>query len=197
MASTGATYPTAYSAATATNPQNMYGAGTVNSIGKMYAKYNTFGFSIPSGATIDGIEVQYRAYGDFGSHKAKSTLYYNGRATAAPTTYTTATFGGSYSIKTVGGPTTTWGRTWADTDFSDANFAIRYDADAAADFGYTDWMTVNVYYTVAATTPGIWVNVAGADKRGAAVYVNVGGVAKLMNNMYVNVSGAAKAIVFS
>jgi len=196
MASTGATYPTAYSAATLTNPQNMYGAGTANSIGAMYGKYITFGFSIPSGATIDGIEVQYRGKCDFSVNTAKSTLYYNGQATAAPTTYTTTAFGSSYSIKTVGGPTTTWGRTWADTDFSDANFAIRYDSKAG-DFGYMDWLTVNVYYTVAATTPGIWVNVAGADKRGAAVYVNVGGVAKLMNNMYVNVSGAAKAIVFS
>jgi hypothetical protein len=48
-----------------------------------------------------------------------------------------------------------------------------------------------------ATTPNIFVNVAGVSKRAVAVYVNVGGVAKLMTNLSINVAGVKKDVVFS
>lgn len=196
MSDTGLNYPSSYDATyTVTNPQNAYGTGTVNNSGAQYAKYINFGLSIPAGSTINGIEVQCRCYCDFGIHTAKATLYYNGKATAAPTTYTTTVYGSAASTKTLGGSTTNWGRTWAVGDFTNANFACRYDSKAG-DFGYMDWIQVKVYYTTP-TVPGIWANVAGADKRGAAVYVNVAGVSKTMNSMSVNVAGVAKTMIFS
>lgn len=116
-------------------------------------QYN-FGFSIPSGATIDGIEVRLSAddfYDDSASTDIK--LYYNSRATAAPDTNTTSPdWTSTESERTVGGSTDLWGRgSWSDTDFSNANFAVYVEANIS---GFSDqavyWLKARVHYTESA-----------------------------------------------
>jgi hypothetical protein len=117
-------------------------------------RYYDYGFSIPSGATIQGIEVRLDWWLDDagGTNWIGVELSWDGGTswtstqvdTSKPTSETTITLGGTGD---------TWGRTWSPGDFSDANFRVRvscYSDDTSRDF-YLDWLRVRVTYTVPPT----------------------------------------------
>jgi hypothetical protein len=56
--------------------------------------------------------------------------------------------------------------------------------------------TTNIILAATATSPGLWVNVAGASKRAVGVWVNDAGTAKALTSLPCNVAGAAKDMVF-
>lgn len=149
--------------ANASGSDNNYAQGAANK--EMFGHWleqDTYGFTstdIPSGSTIDGIEMEIERYvnvantinddalylrktsGQVGSNKAS--------ATAWPTTEGTATYGGSSDL---------WGTTWSQSDITSADFGCDlsvYNADAGASrIGYVDNVRIRVYYTEAAA--GTW-----------------------------------------
>ena len=110
--------------------------------------YN-YAFGIPSGATIDGIEVQCEfnnSVGGFLSTVQFSLSWNNG------TNYTSAksdtVTGTTDATKTYGGATDTWGRSWTAAEFADGTFLMKIEGKTQ--FGGTcqvDWLAVKVYYT--------------------------------------------------
>jgi carboxypeptidase T len=111
--------------------------------------YN-YGFSIPSGATITGIEVRLdgRADSTSGAPKFCLQMSWNGGAswTTAKSTSTLTTSEATYLL---GGAADTWGRTWASGDFNNTNFRVRITDVASStsrDFSL-DWIAVQVSYT--------------------------------------------------
>jgi hypothetical protein len=109
--------------------------------------YN-YGFSIPGGATIRGIEVRLdgRADSTSGSPRFCVEISWNGGAswTAAKTTSTLTTSEATYLL---GGAADTWGRTWASGDFT--NFRVRITnvaSNTSRDFSL-DWVAAQVTYT--------------------------------------------------
>lgn len=132
------------------SPENMQGQDGNDAVssntGNNVKQYN-FGFSVPSGATIDGVEI--RAYcNSFGGNRTVDLdLYYNSRATAAPDTKN-ITAPGSDAWVSTGGATDLWGRSsWADTDFTDANFAVKVTNAGGTFFLFIDAIQAKVYYT--------------------------------------------------
>lgn len=110
--------------------------------------YN-YGFNIPSGATITGIQVRVDARADSasGTRQIYVQFSWNGGAN-----WTTALSTGNMSTSevtyTLGGTTNTWGRTWSAGDFSNTNFRVRVidvSNNTSRDF-YLDWIAVNVTY---------------------------------------------------
>lgn len=173
VASTGYRTPTANAAVTSgagdnngyqTSPGNAYtddnlyavdtNSGTntntaCTNTGKDKHRFSNYGFSIPSGATITGIEVRLSARVDAttGAPKICAELSWNGGTswTAAKSTGTLTTAEGAY---TVGGAADTWGRTWGSGDFSDATFILRLTnvaGSTARDFSL-DRVAVQVRY---------------------------------------------------
>lgn len=111
--------------------------------------YNFSGFSIPTGATITGIEVRLDAKVDntSGSPYMCVLLSRNGGSTwtAPKETPFLVTTEQSYIL---GGPTDSWGTIWIPGNFSSANFRVRVVNVASStmrDFSL-DWVAVNVYY---------------------------------------------------
>ena len=111
--------------------------------------YN-YGFSVPGGATITGIEVRAdgRTDSTSGSPRFCVEISWNGGVswTAAKTTSTLTTSEATYLL---GGSTDTWGRTWASGDLTNGNFRIRITDVAnntSRDFSL-DWLAVQVTYT--------------------------------------------------
>jgi hypothetical protein len=111
--------------------------------------FSNYGFSIPSGATITGIEVRADARVDSttGAPKLCVQISWNGGATwtAVKSTSTLTTSEATYLL---GGTTDIWGRTWASSDFTNANFRIRITdvaGNTARDFSL-DWLAVRVLY---------------------------------------------------
>jgi carboxypeptidase T len=108
-----------------------------------------YGLSIPSGASITGIEVRAdaRVDGTAGAPKLCVQISWDGGATwtAVKSTPTLTTSEATYLL---GGPTDTWDRTWASGDFTDTNFRVRVTdvaGNTTRDFSL-DWLAVRVLY---------------------------------------------------
>ena len=111
--------------------------------------YN-YGFSIPAGQTINGIELRLDAWADSASGNPFMCveLSWDGGATWTAAK-TTTTLGTAEATFTLGTSTDTWGRTWSDTDFTNANFRVRITnvaSNSQRDFRL-DWAPVQVTYT--------------------------------------------------
>ena len=172
--STGFKSPTAQAAVTSssgdnngfqTNPANalvddgLYavdtnsGTGTstsCTSTAKDRHTFSNYGFNIPAGSTIQGIEVKLNSRVDStsGAPRFCVLLSWNG-GTTWTTTITSATLSTAETTYTLGGVTNTWGRTWTNTDFNDANFRMRLvmvASNTSRDFSL-DWVGVQVRYT--------------------------------------------------
>jgi len=109
-----------------------------------------YDITIPSGATINGIEVRLDAWADYATYNPRmcvqlswdgGTTWTAGKTTADLTTSEQSRFLGTYQD--------TWGRTWSLTDFSNANFRLRITdvATTASRDLFLDWVAVKVHYT--------------------------------------------------
>jgi len=115
------------------------------------AQLSDFSFGIPSGATINGIEVQAEmAEGNStGSIGVELSLSWNDGASFTSTKTRTVN-GTSDSTYTFGGSSDTWGRTWSDSEFADGNFRLKIDKLADSDTLSIDRVRVEVSYTTGA-----------------------------------------------
>ena len=134
------------------NPTNAYVSDNIYAIenrNNQKQDYGTFNFGIPATSTILGIEVLVE--GDdptFANQGFSVELSWDGG-----TTYTSAGYSATWPTGTdvtryLGGAADTWGRTWADTEFSTSNFRVRMNK-IGNDYSNTklDWIGVNVTYT--------------------------------------------------
>ena len=109
--------------------------------------YN-FTFGVPGGATIVGIEVSVEAVDwDCSNDGVDIELSWDGG-----TSYTSSGKGASWPCETevtntFGGSADTWGRTWSDFEFSNANFRLRL-TKTGTDwvFIFVDHVQAKVYY---------------------------------------------------
>ncbi len=111
--------------------------------------YRDYSVSLPGGAVVDGIEVRLdgRVDNTTGSPKFCVQLSWDG-GTTWTTAKSTATLSTSELTYILGGTADTWGRTWAVSDFTNANFRVRIinvAASTARDFSL-DWVAVQVTY---------------------------------------------------
>lgn len=120
--------------------------------GDDWADYGDFSISIPTGSTINGIEVRVEGYCETGSTtrqlEAVTLSWNNGSNFSSGKAITS--FNGTESYKTIGGSSDTWGHTWTVTEFSNTNFRIKLDAAVATTGNdlYIDHVQVRIYYTV-------------------------------------------------
>lgn len=146
-----------------TTPTNVYsnnGArayrGPMNSGEKTYyLKVTGFGFSIPSGATIDGIVVEYERNAPFssGSIKDYAVRIVKGGAIGATDRSTATAWPGSEAYESHGGASDLWGESWTDGDINASNFGVAISAQCTAssgDYAQIDHVRATVYYTAAA-----------------------------------------------
>jgi hypothetical protein len=112
--------------------------------------YN-YGLTVPSGATINGIEVRLDALIDsqVGMPFMCIQLSWDGGNTwtAAKSTTTLNTTKATY---TLGGPADTWNRSWSNANINNANFRLRI-IDVASNTSRRfslDWAAVKVYYSL-------------------------------------------------
>jgi hypothetical protein len=127
---------------------------TCTDTGKDRHRFYNYGLSIPSGATINGIEVRLDAYIDSTASTTRRLcvdLSWDGG-----TSWTTAKqIGSNLTISqatyTLGTASDTWGRAWSIGDFSNANFRVRVTdvANSTARTFSLDWVPVRVTYTPA------------------------------------------------
>ena len=117
-----------------------------------------FGFNIPSGNTIDGIEVTCDAWtGNKGPDNVDIDLSWDG---SSWTDAKTQIWPLSETAVTSGNSSDTWGRAWSTTEINSDNFRVRVTSrsvPAAADSWNLDWIRIIVYYTEV-DNPPTWSN---------------------------------------
>ncbi len=119
-------------------------------------RFYNYDFSIPTGATINGIELNLAARVDSttGAPKMCVDLSWDG-GTTWTTAKSTSTLATTVATYTLGGASDTWGRAWSDPNFSNANFRVRITnvaSNISRDFSL-DWAGVKVYYNGISSTP--------------------------------------------
>jgi len=116
---------------------------------------NDFGFSIPSGATIDGIVVTVeRLCTEPDAVNDASAYIVKGGSTTG-----TNKAGGNWSdggeTASYGGAADLWGTTWTTAQINASDFGFQIQAQDNGTFGsetaYVDHITITVYYTEAST----------------------------------------------
>ena len=135
-----------------TSPSNAYSsndsrATTFGLTSTNEQDYSDFSFSVPSGATIDGIEIEVEAQRLQTDQDLDVQLSWDGGSsfTSAKTNTINTS---SDSVYTYGSSVDTWGRTWSDTDFSDANFLLyAKDTTSTNRTISTDHIRVKIHYT--------------------------------------------------
>lgn len=120
-----------------------------------YAKMTNYGFSIPTGATIDGIEVEVERHsladsgGDFGVDLSVR-LVKGGTFTGDDKADTTTHWPTTDAYKTYGGATDLWGETWTAADINSTGFGFGFSGvNNSPTFNrlFGDHARITVYYT--------------------------------------------------
>lgn len=121
------------------------------------AHLDNYGFAIPAGATIDGIEVQFYDYSynssavDFTSVRLTkdsggATEVGDNNATDFTDPATTA------RTSTGGGASDLWGTTWSESEIENAEFGVAFYVSALGSSTYVqDAAAIKVYYTTGPT----------------------------------------------
>lgn len=155
-----------------------------------YLLCSGFSFSIPAGATINGILVEVKhagtGLGDVHDGNVRLlralTLQSTDKASGTP-------WPASLTYASYGGPADTWGDTWTDSQINDSGFGVGIAAQGSFDTGTIDAVRITVTYTAGASAPtvtdtspstgstagGTAITLTGTDFTGATD-VSVGGV---------------------
>src|SRR5262249_32588212 len=145
----------------AVSSNNSYATATVDGTTTNYLRCLSYGFNIPSGATIVGIEVNVERKSsrtsNGGSEDAAMRLVKGGTIQttdrSSGTTYPTGDV-----VETHGSPTDLWGTTWTPADINSTNFGAAFAATKPSGGGNShtisvDHMQVTVYYPLPAVIP--------------------------------------------
>ena len=121
-----------------------------------YLKATNFGFSIPSGATISGIEVRIERSMSVSGFVVDNSMkaVQGGSIVGAEHATNTHTWTTTDTIDTFGGPMDLWGVTWTPDQINASDFGAAFSAFTtdALDMRI-DQMTMTVYYSEAGEVP--------------------------------------------
>lgn len=136
-----------------TNPNNITQNVTFATValGLTFSKEDIgsgFGFAIPGGATILGIEVSFTGEQSLAGNPA---AFFTAIIKKAGVTVAGESFGGiptGPTLITLGGPTDLWGSTWTPADINNANFGFSILASNALGSGASTFSIRNAQITV-------------------------------------------------
>jgi len=163
-----------------------------------YLKATNFGFSVPVGATIDGIVVEFERkaavanlVSDFRINIVKADGAYGTENKAAGGYWST-----TEAYYTYGGSSDLWSLAWTAANINHANFGVGISvlhlANGRADI---DHVRITVYYTVPGPS-NFYINVGDSWQDAEQIYINVGDVWQDVEAVYVNV-GDSWQVIFS
>lgn len=120
-----------------------------------YLKGTNFGFSIPAGATINGIMVEIKRAGDNGAGQdLDNSVKIIKAGTISGTDKASATLwpiNSAYAYATYGSSSDLWGLAWTSTDINASNFGVALSSKSDGSSGNNnpavDHMRITVTYT--------------------------------------------------
>jgi hypothetical protein len=119
-------------------------------------KATNFGFSIPSGATIDGIvaEVERKASINLVTFDAAVRIVKaDGSISTTERADSINAWPTSDAYASYGSPSDKWGEVWTDVDINDVDFGAAIQAQGGAVIDSIDHIRITVYYTTGGGPP--------------------------------------------
>lgn len=138
------------------NPNNAWASNNAHAVFSSSGDYAVYGFpdlGIPSGSTINGIEIAVEGNTNKEDIPRNLTVALWNTSGSNPDAYTstkTAALSKSDTTQLLGGASDKWGKSWTVTDFSDSVFKIKVGATTAESGSNAnlDALQVKVYYTL-------------------------------------------------
>ena len=117
-----------------------------------YLDLSNFGFSLPSGATVNGVTVSIERARSIGACQDDTVqLIKGGTASGNNKAATSTDWPTSDAAAAYGGVSDLWGLTLTDTDVNASNFGVRIAAKAATTAqAEIDFVSISIDYTAAA-----------------------------------------------
>jgi hypothetical protein len=196
-----------------TNPTNAYSSNnsdaTANQGGSKYQHYHGFGFSVPSSATIVGIEVRMEAkctqgtgesgtqiFGAVGktlnSTDAQNSAIGSGTSRSFPAQPSLLT--GSDAVYTRGGAADLWNNTWTPAEINASTFGIQINGNRNSSPTTTNYavdeIAIRVYYRLGAADNATYVG-TGNESGQPIVYVLDGTWQDISTANYTNTNRTA------
>lgn len=144
----------ANTANTAASDDTYTGTGDIAGGAGSYSDYlvaTNFGFSIPGGATINGIEVLVERSDASGLTSDYRVRIVKGGVIGSTEMSAGAAYPGADAYNTYGSPTDAWGETWTDVDINAADFgvaiAVQRNAAGGSSNANIDHILITVYYS--------------------------------------------------
>ena len=146
----GATFSEWTNASDALASDNIYATETT-----LYGRqdYSTFGFSIPAGNTIIGIEVKIEAKASSAAGTIGAALSSDSGSSTTTPDKVTSTLSTTDVVYTLGGPADLWGRAWDSTHFG-TTFRLRIIANVSSNTISVDAVQVKVYHQTTGGSSG-------------------------------------------
>ena len=132
---------------------NAYATASIAASGQSANLDSTgFGFTIPTGATITGIQVDIERKASATSSIEDYDVYVlkGGSATGITDHASTTDWTTSDATRSYGNSSDLWGTTWTVTDINASNFGVRLKAlnlTTSAKTASVDWVQITVFYT--------------------------------------------------
>jgi len=127
-----------------------------------YLKATNFSFTIPSGATINGIVAEFeRKWSGFppGPFDNEIKIVKSDATIGATNRSAGATWSMTESYVSFGSSSDLWGETWDDTKINDVDFGVvisaGFNGDGDTCTAYVDHIRITVYYTESGGTPAV------------------------------------------
>ena len=161
-----------------------------------YLRATTFGFTIPTGAVINGIEARFErkaaaAYHieDYSLRIVKAGSEQGDNKASAIVWPTTDTY------KIYGGAADKWGLAWTVAQINASNFGVSISAvnwEETSCTAYVDHVQIRIYYTEPSINTKI--NISDVWKNGDEIKINIGDVWKPVVKMQINIGDVWKTI---
>lgn len=146
-----------------TSSNNGYATAVIPAVDTIthYLKATNFGFSIPAGATIDGVVVEWeRKDADLGGANAKDNAIriVKGGTIGATDKSSASTWPASDAYASYGSSSDLWGETLTESDIESSTFGAALSArnvvTSSSSNPYVDHVRITVYYTEATVSVG-------------------------------------------
>jgi len=139
---------------TADDATNASGAASSKDEQMNFLVGSNFGFSIPTGSTIDGIEARLQASDPVGGAGITHVIIYKDNSTPGNDLETGETgVAGTPTNYDYGSSSQLWGLTWTAAEINSSDFQLRISMNGGvAGEPAVDFLAVNVHYTEAADT---------------------------------------------
>ena len=172
-------------------------ASAFTAFGTNYLKATNFSFSIPTGATINGIFMEAKCNtdgNDFGKTTDIDVKIVKSDDSFGTTDKSSATEWGDSGFVYIshGSSSDLWGESWAATDINSSNFGVVIAVGNSDEEGWVDHIRITVTYTEVATGTGQFINIGDNLKEISEIYVNIGDAFKLVSETYINIGDVFK-----